>query len=71
MEITIRGAPEEIAALVQATQERQVSGNFVPSDEIKKAVTQTIKFSGAINRLTDILRAKDDTEPEAPERPSN
>lgn len=71
MVVTIRGAPEEIAALVVAIQERQVQENFIPSDVIKKAVTQAIKFSGDINQLTDILRAKDDTEPEAPGKPSN
>lgn len=66
VEISIRGAPEEIAALVRATQERQTGENFTPSDEIKKAVAQIIKFSGDVKQLAEILQAKDDKEPEAP-----
>lgn len=56
MEVIIRGAPEEIAALVRATQERRT-----------KQVE--IQFDGAINRLAKVLQqAKDDT---APEKSSN
>lgn len=71
MEITIRGAPEEIAALVRSTQERQVQESFMPIDEAKKAVCVAINFSGEVKRLVRLLQAKDDTEPEAPEKPSN
>lgn len=71
MKVTIRWKPEEIAALVRATQERQVQENFIPMDEAKKAVCVTINFSGEVKRLVRLLQAKDDTEPEAPEKPSN
>lgn len=54
MEVIIRGAPDEIAALVRATQERRT-----------KQVE--IQFDGAINRLAKVLRqAKDDTVPQVP-----
>lgn len=56
MEVIIRGAPNEIAALVRATQDRRT-----------KQVE--IQFDGAINRLAKVLRqAKDDTVPEVPEK---
>ncbi len=56
MEVIIRGALEEVAALVRALQERRT-----------KQVE--IQFDGAINRLAKVLRqAKDDTAPEAPEK---
>lgn len=56
MEVIIRGAPEEIAALVRATQERRTKQG-------------EIQFDGAINRLAKVLqRAKDDTVPEVPEK---
>lgn len=56
MEVIIKGTPEEIAALVRATQERRT-----------KQVE--IQFDGAINRLAKVLqRAKDDTAPEVPEK---
>ena len=42
MEVIIRGTPEEIAALVRATQERQVQKNFTPLDVIKEAVRRAM-----------------------------
>ena len=71
MEVMIKGSPEEIAALVWSTQERRTQENFIPIDEAKKAVCVTINFSGEVKRLVKLLQAKDDTEPEAPEKPSN
>lgn len=71
MEVIIRGTPEEIAALVRATQERRDQENFIHVDAIKRVPCVKINFSGEINRLVRILQAKDDTEPEAPEKPSN
>lgn len=54
MGVIIRGAPEEIAALVRATQGRRT-----------KQVE--IQFDGDINRLAKVLQqAKDDTAPEVP-----
>lgn len=56
MEVIIRGAPDEIAALVRATQERRT-----------KQVE--IQFDGVINRLVRVLQqAKDDKVPEVPEK---
>ncbi len=69
--IVTNASANEIAALVRATQERQPEENFTPSDVIKRVAPVTIRFSGSINRLTEILRAKDDTEPELPGKPSN
>lgn len=71
MEIVIRGEPEEFAALVWATEKQQTGGDFITLDELKRSVIQTVKFSRDIKRLADSLRAKDDTEPNAPEKSSN
>lgn len=71
MEVILKGSPKEIAALVQATQERQSQESFVGVDVMEKAIRDTINYSNDINRLAEILRPKDDTEPEAPEQPSS
>ena len=65
--VVIEGTPEEIAALVRATQERQSQESFM-----EKAIRDTINFyDDTTNRLVEILRPKDDTDPEAPEQPSS
>lgn len=70
--VVIEGTPEEIAALVRATQERQSRESFVGVDVMVKAIRESIiNFSNDTNRLAEILRPKDDTEPEAPELPSS
>lgn len=71
VKVVIEGTPEEIAALVRATQERQSQESFVGVDVMEKIIRDTINFSNDTNRLAEILRPKDDTEPEAPEQPSN
>lgn len=42
MEIIIRGAPEEIAALVLAVQERREQENFIPLDVIREAARKAM-----------------------------
>ena len=42
MEAIIRGTPEELAALVRATQERRYENSEVPADIIQRVVRSTI-----------------------------
>lgn len=71
VEIIIRGELKELAALVRATEKQQTGGDFITLDELKKSVTQTVKFSRDIKRLADSLRASGDTGPNTPGKLSN
>lgn len=42
VKVIIRGSPNEIAALVRATQERQGQEKFIPLDVIREAVRKAM-----------------------------
>lgn len=42
IEVILRGTPEEIAALVRATQERQAGESYTPLEIVKEAVQKAI-----------------------------
>lgn len=46
MEVIIRASPDEIAAFVRATQERQADEELASMDVIKEAVRRSMRDTG-------------------------